>query len=266
MAEFRSWKSYWEFEKAIKYRSRYIHGADVREFLDTILVTSKDRRRRILKDNYFWRAIYGCKEPKDDYDHHRPFSSQFFKPKPNKAFEGRANPKGIPYLYLSTDKETAMAEIRPWIQTFISIGRFKTTRDLLIIDCSKDNPKIPRIYFGEPKPEERECSVWANINKAFSTPINRSDEISDYAPTQIIAELFKANGYDGIMYKSALGDGLNLVLFDPESVKIVNRSLYKLNNISFEFRRYENLGHYQKEMQKISRKIKKLADNKQSRK
>lgn len=35
------------------------------------------------------------------------------KPLSNSASEGRANPKGIPYLYVATDKETAMSEVRP---------------------------------------------------------------------------------------------------------------------------------------------------------
>lgn len=42
---------------------------------------------------------------------------------------------------------------------------------------------------------------------------------SDYVPTQIIAELIKSLGYDGIAYKSSLANGHNIALFDLESAK-----------------------------------------------
>src|ERR1039458_6332974 len=35
------------------------------------------------------------------------------KPKPEKAKEGRVNPKGIPCLHLATHEDTAMSEVRP---------------------------------------------------------------------------------------------------------------------------------------------------------
>ena len=44
------------------------------------------------------------------------------KPLERIALEGRTNPKGIPYLYLSSKKETAMSEVRPWIGGYISLG------------------------------------------------------------------------------------------------------------------------------------------------
>ncbi len=59
------------------------------------------------------------------------------KPLRDRTREGRANPKGIPYLYLATHEDVAMAEVRPWIGSNISLGRFLTTRDLCLVDCSR---------------------------------------------------------------------------------------------------------------------------------
>lgn len=52
------------------------------------------------------------------------------KPLRDKASEGRANPKGIPYLYLATTKEAPMSEVRPWIGSDISVGQFKLISQL----------------------------------------------------------------------------------------------------------------------------------------
>ena len=89
----------------------------------------------------------------------------------------------------------------------------------------------------EHKPHEKETKVWEDIDKAFSKPVSPNDEVADYVPTQIIAELFKNNGYDGIAYKSAFGAGSNIVLFDLESANLVSCALYEVKNIEFNFKK-----------------------------
>ena len=61
-------------------------------------------------------------EEVDTYDVPTCFAPNRMKPLVNKAIEGRINPKGIPYLYLSTKKETAMSEVRPWIGAAIALS------------------------------------------------------------------------------------------------------------------------------------------------
>jgi hypothetical protein len=79
----------------------------------------------------------------------------------------------------------------------------------------------PRYHLDEPPPDERERSVWTDIDLAFAEPVNRSDDVADYAPTQIIAELFKREQYDGIKYRSALSDtGHNVALFDITTAEL----------------------------------------------
>jgi len=89
--------------------------------------------------------------------------------------------------------------------------------------------------FYEPSEEEREQAVWAHIDKAFSALVTQNENKAHYAPTQIIAELFKRNGFDGVAYKSMLSDGHTIVLFDPKSAEMLNCSLYELKKITFEF-------------------------------
>lgn len=125
------------------------------------------------------------------------------KPLAGQASEGRANSKGIPCLYLSTLRDTALSEIRPWLGMSISVAQFKAVRELKLVDCiSKTRPEL-RYLFSEPPPEERDEVMWYRIDSAFSEPINPTDTSADYAPTQIIAEMFKSEGFDGLAYRSA---------------------------------------------------------------
>jgi len=66
-------------------------------------------------------------------------------------------------------------------------------------------------------------------------PVSLTDQKAEYVPTQVIAELFKNNGADGIMYRSAVGKGLNVVLFDLATAEIVNCFLYEAAELSFNF-------------------------------
>ena len=85
-------------------------------------------------------------------------------------------------------------------------------------------------------PKKREETVWAQIDKAFARPVTPRDDSADYVPTQVLAEFFRANGFDGIGYRSSLGAGHNIVLFDIDAVELTTRLLLELRSMNFEFR------------------------------
>lgn len=153
------------------------------------------------------------------------------KPLRERATEGRANPKGIPSLYLATDRETAIGEVRPWIGSHVSIGVFETRRELNTVNCTDH---LRHLYVGgEPDAEGREEAVWVSIGEAFTRPVNPNDDVADYAPTQIIAELLKVNEFDGIMCRSSFGNKLNVVLFDIDAAELVQCQLFKVTGVTF---------------------------------
>lgn len=242
MRQFDSWQSFWTFEQTVKRKNRYFRDAEVENFLQTVLSTTHKRKKGIGKDSYLWRAQLGH-DWKKHYQNKEyfgeipaPYLPSRMKPLANEAAEGRANPKGIPCLYLATNKETAMAEVRPWMGSLVSVGQFRTMSDIVLIDCSLHHDKNTFYYVEEPPAEERELSVWADINRAFSKPTTNNDRIADYVPTQILSEFFKNNGFDGIIYKSLLGEGMNITLFDLDKAELVNCYLYKAEQISFLFK------------------------------
>ena len=245
MNEFKSWQSYSEFKRTVRNENRYFRGQSTEQFLNTVLTTSESRKLDLPKKKYLWRAQLGhdwrpvYQEDEHIADEPAPFPPPRMKPLINEAADGRANPKGIPYLYLATTKETAMAEVRPWLGSLISVGQFETQKDMVLINCANHHKRFV-FYFKEPTAEEKEQTVWANIDKAFSEPVTLNDRVADYVPTQIIAEFFKTNGFDGIFYKSTLGEGYNVVLFDIESATLINCNLYEAKKIFFDFQQASN--------------------------
>ncbi len=238
---FKSWNSFGDYSAEVRRKNRYIYTPDTEEFLTNVVLTGKERERRIPARSNFWRSQPGNEwkpvfpDSEQIAEEPIPLSPEKMKPFPRMISEGRANPAGINCLYLASDANTAMAEIRPWIGSYASVGRFKTGKDLRIVDCSVHHSKQPLYFLRAPSEGEKTQAVWAHIDRAFSTPVSASDKSLDYAPTQILAELFKNEGYDGIWYKSALSDGFNLALFDIDSATLVNCQLYEVKRIQYLF-------------------------------
>lgn len=248
MPHFKYCRSYQMFERQVKYNSRYIFDKKTKEFLRTVLETSEEFRENIPRGKIFWRAQIGYDEKRSKRKQRLcPYPSRRMKPQKGKAREGRANPKGIPLLYLTTHEETAIAEVRPWTGSIVSVAQFETRKDLVIVNFTEaefepknyKNIQIPPWDYRfdkEPEPSVRNDIVWVHINESFSKPVTITDDEPDYIPTQIISELFKSNGYDGIAYKSALGPGHNVALFNPDVADIVGKPfLCEVKKISVDF-------------------------------
>ena len=235
---FKSWRSYWDFRDTVKNNSRFILDKESKDFLTAIEQTCVSRVKTISMSSSLWRAQIGCDYvPQYQEDEHGnnvhvddvpvPFDYKRMKPLNNSASEGRANPKGIPYLYVATDKETAMSEVRPSLGAILSIGKFKPTRELKIIDFSVHQGKI-NFFLKEPNDVDKVELVWTDMDNAFSVPTSNTNFNSDYVPTQIIAEFIKSLGYDGIAYKSSLGNGQNIVLFVLDMATITENDIYEV--------------------------------------
>jgi hypothetical protein len=239
--EFASWRSYWNFARSVGREFRYIRSAEVEAFLAVVLETSHSRRIEIPEKHLYWRAQLGHGwRPMNSYsDDEIPCAHPRARMKPllGRATDGRVNPRGIPSLYLATTKEAAMSEVRPWVGSYVSVGQFRTRRPLTVVDCSRRPHEQPfHFKFDEPEyeppAEQRTQAVWAHIDRAFAEPMTRSDDEAGYAPTQILAELFKKDGADGVVYKSNFGDdGFNIALFDPEAADLINCCLFEVETV-----------------------------------
>ena len=270
---------YSKFAFLIKNKNRDPSGSWCENFLEYLLATCKTRTIELPEKTKLWRSQLGRDKSiiiagGSFLDNSlKPFPPHRMKPLSDEAKEGRANPSDIPVLYLSTDRETAMAECRPWLDAYISIGMFYTSRNLKIIDFSKDEYVRVKANDEEKNNDQHyiEKVIWGCINKAFMKPVQLSVQIADnklaqeiaeflnsknadyispqeiaeflksknkntdYTPLQEIAEFFKFNGYDGLKYKSAQGKGYNIALFDLSSAEQAECSLFDVKNIRYSF-------------------------------
>ncbi|MCA0367938.1 MAG: RES family NAD+ phosphorylase [Proteobacteria bacterium] len=236
---FATWRGYWNFQRSVSRELRYVRTSETEAFLAAVLETSASRRVTIPAGQLYWRAQLGhaWRPMGSDHDEEIPcaYPADRMKPLPGRAWDGRANPRGIPCLYMASSMETAMSEVRPWIGSLVSVGQFRTQRELTVVDCSRHHTGVP-FHFEEPEPEARANAVWRHIDRAFAEPMTRSDDQADYTATQILAELFKHAGLDGVVYRSNFGsDGFNIALFDPDVAELVNCGLYKTKAMQPEF-------------------------------
>ncbi len=64
--------------------------------------------------------------------------------------------------------------------------------------------------------------------------------MGEYVPTQIIAETLKFRAFDGIAYRSSLGEGHNIALFDLRAASLISCHLFETRQLSFEFHETAN--------------------------
>jgi hypothetical protein len=246
-----------DWEKFTQYlceTNRFILSDYWDDFIKTIVETAHKRVKTLEKGVTLVRARIGSDWKKFDDGGEQPYPispHDMGPPKKNIAKEGRLNSKGIPYLYLSSNKETAIAEVRPWIGSEVTIGFFKILEDLNVVDTSDDKPKSPKYKFTNNNIEkssaesysdvEKEKYIWGDINSAFSQPISPNESTMKYLPTQYLSEIFKTSGYDGIAYKSSLSeDGYNICLFSPDKARCIACNLFEINKIRYEFEKSAN--------------------------
>ena len=257
--EFASWRSYHKFEERVKRHRRHIWNREIDAFLNTVLQTQQDRDFEIPEGALVWRAQRGveCVPFRDAAgeevgDEPIGFSRSRMKPVAGCSKEGRANSSGIPVLYVASTEQTAISEVRPWVGSEMSVAQFRVSRQLNAIDLTQGYGKSSwsgltlKQLSGqeEPDAEAKARAVWTEIDNAFSRPVAPSDEMEDYIPTRILAELFREAGYDAIVYRSQFGqrgrDGYNIAIFRLEDAEILNCAPYRVESIEVN---YEEIGN-----------------------
>lgn len=234
--EFPSWRSYWMFAAEVTRGWRYLHSPQTAAFLKLVAAQAHDRAFDVPAGQRFHRAQNATHtymdqgEPMDG-----PAPPERMSPLPDGATEGRVNPKGIPCFYMAADEHTAIAEVRPWIGSKVSVGVFRTLRPLRLVDCTRNAEKQP-FYFNEPDAEARAQTVWIHIARAFREPVTRNDDRADYTPTQLIAEAFRREGFDGVAYCSSFGsERYNVAIFSLDAAELEMCSIYQIRDVQLEY-------------------------------
>jgi len=128
---------------------------------------------------------------------------------------------GVSFFYGALDRETAMAEVRPWRKARISVARFTTTSTLTLADLTGR-------FAGS---ESTDRTKWLGF--IVGRPVHR-DDTESYLPTQRVAEVCRAAGLKGILYDSSLKpDGVNVALFAGTGLECQEVELHEVTGVSY---------------------------------
>jgi hypothetical protein len=150
------------------------------------------------------------------------------------ATAGRANPEGIPFLYLSSDPETTFYETRAIYLDCVSTGSFFSNKELRIVDFTYQGSPFNPIYSNVQSGIISE-KLAQKISHDLSNPMRRGDSVVDYVPTQFICEYIKYLAKaDGIAFRSSLYDGINYVFFDVTAFECNDVKIHKIGKVTIE--------------------------------
>lgn len=214
-----------EFKEEIKFVNRYhIQNTIDLKKLETFFL-HESFYRNIKKGRIFFRCRVSDKNGFP--------CGKMGNPPIELASSGRANPKGISYLYVADSLETSMYETRASLFDYVTVGEFKLKEDIKILNLR--NPKDDPIYWSEIEEIENYLiyiPFIQTLQKELSLPIRKRDQILDYIPTQYISEFIKSLGFDGVEYQSSLNsEGYNIAIFNPKKLECFKTNVYEIKDI-----------------------------------
>jgi hypothetical protein len=138
-------------------------------------------------------------------------------PPPEWAAANRMSPAGISIFYGATDRSTAIAEAGAHAaHRFVVTGEFTPTRELHLIDLT-NLPEPPSIFDAGSHTEYFVVRFLQRFIHDITLPVELDGhEHIDYVPTQVFTEYFRyafPDRVDGLMFPSAQGPGINVVVF-----------------------------------------------------
>jgi len=152
------------------------------------------------------------------------------------ASHGRANPPGIPYLYVGSTPETSIAEIRPHTGETATVAEFNIDGGALaVVDLRAPKQLISPFSLGD---EDKIGALRGDIDflerlgNELTRPVRPQAAPVEYVPSQYLCEFIKRSGWDGVLYSSSVSDGVNLALFEPEKAEPKNVSLWRVQKVT----------------------------------
>ena len=132
------------------------------------------------------------------------------------ATAGRLNRAGVSFMYLATEHDTAVNEVRPHPSHIVSTGQFRNTRELTVADFSS----LRIEEFSDSDVALDDYWMLSSIDRALSVPVP-PEKRTAYMLTQTIADGVRKMGFDGVAYRSSVGRGANIAFFDPRAFEYV---------------------------------------------
>lgn len=163
---------------------------------------------------------------------------QMGAPPPQLASHGRANPAGIPYLYIASSCATSISEVRPHGGDFISVATITLPDCLKIADLRNPRKMVSPFILPDSNEVSEMCEdvrLLERLGDELTRPVLPKSAAYDYIPSQYLCEFAKKCGYDGVMYRSSADGGVNLALFDPAIGVIGDVEVHSVSYVSVKF-------------------------------
>lgn len=190
------------------------------------------------------RKFYRARVHDDRRRTSRFTSAEVGAPPPEKAKAGRANQDGQPVLYLASNKSTALAEVRPWKGAAVALAEIEVNRELLLVDLARRH-SVKSPFFVELLAWKLQLAgLLYRLGHDMSQPVMPHEQAVLYKPTQLLALMIQAAGYDGCIFPSAMGSGKNVVLFDVNAADVAGVDYLRVTQAAFfssSFSIYDNV-------------------------
>ena len=213
------------FAKEIKSNNRYFLGKSID--LDLLKTLFQKHEKGYKPGKLFFRARISDQKGFD--------LNKMGKPPAENSVSGRANPVGIPYLYVSTNKKTVQYESRATHLDFITIAEFKLKERLNVVQLRQIENLSPFVHEDFLEEYLKYQKYLKRLEIELSKPLRRHDQKLEYLPTQYLCEYVKSLGYDGIEYGSSLHDGgVNLAIFNDGKLEGKNVEVHEVVSVDLE--------------------------------
>lgn len=187
---------------------------------------------RLAKTYPVGQCFYRARLSEDKLD-----ITQLGKPPKQYATSGRANPIGIPYLYVSESQMTTVYETRSSLYDQLTVGEFHLLEPLQVISLRQIDFIGPFEIQDKGFELEEFISIrpfLIRLQNELSKPIRKQDAPFDYLPTQYLCEYIKFLGFDAIEYDSAMHiGGYNLAIFHDNKLICKSADFLDISNILY---------------------------------
>lgn len=68
----------------------------------------------------------------------------------------------------------------------------------------------------------------------LTKPVQPSSAAFEYIPSQYLCEFIKKRGFQGVVYRSSVGEGVNLALFDPDTAVGIEVTTSRVDRVTVE--------------------------------
>jgi hypothetical protein len=219
----------WEkLRDELMYQNRFFPNADIdlirlESLLPSLLVHADE-----LPTRWFRARIQNGDQP------YSP--EEMGAPSRRLASHGRANPAGIPYLYLGSTPETAISEVRPHSGETVCVIDFTTRLDMKLVDLREPRKTVSPFLLEDTNGVielRSDIPFLERLGQELTRPVVPQSAAIDYTPSQYLCEFIKKCGYSGVIYRSSVVEaGINLALFNPADAQVGRLAQYSVTSVS----------------------------------